>query len=88
LKLEHIGTGGLSGTPLRKKSNEFIRFISEKTNNRLPVIGSGGIRCIEDANEKILLGSDLIQIWTGFIYEGPGLVRKILKAESLRPKIY
>ncbi len=73
LKLEHIGSGGLSGTPLRKKSNEFIRYISEKTNNRLPIIGSGGICCIEDANEKILLGSDLIQIWTGLFMKGPRL---------------
>lgn len=87
LKLEHIGTGGLSGSPLTSKSNEFIRYISEKTNNRLPTIGSGGIRCVEDANEKILLGSDLIQIWTGFIYEGPSLVKRILKAQSIKPKV-
>jgi len=87
LKLEHIGTGGLSGSPLTSKSNEFIRYISEKTNNRLPTIGSGGIRCIKDANEKILLGSDLIQIWTGFIYEGPSLVKRILKAQSIKPKV-
>ena len=86
LELERIGAGGLSGNPLTKKSNEFIRYISEKTSNRLPIIGSGGIRCIEDANEKMQSGSGLVQIWTGFIYEGPGLVRKILKAESLKLK--
>jgi dihydroorotate dehydrogenase len=86
LELERIGAGGLSGNPLTEKSNEFIRHISEKTGNRLSIIGSGGIRSSEDANEKIRLGSELIQIWTGFIYEGPSLVKRILRAESLKPK--
>jgi dihydroorotate dehydrogenase len=84
--LERIGAGGLSGDPLKKKSTEFIKYINEKTRNRMPVIGSGGIRLVADANEKMEAGSGLIQIWTGFIYEGPGLVRKILKAESLKLK--
>ncbi|HSZ33207.1 MAG TPA: quinone-dependent dihydroorotate dehydrogenase [Puia sp.] len=86
LELERIGAGGLSGNPLTKKSNEFIRYISEKTSNRLPIIGSGGVRSVEDANEKIQSGSGLIQIWTGFIYEGPSLVKRILNAESPKPK--
>jgi dihydroorotate dehydrogenase len=85
-ELERIGAGGLSGDPLVKKSNDFIRYISEKTNYRMPVIGSGGIRLVEDAIEKINAGSGLIQIWTGFIYEGPSLVKRILKAESLKQK--
>jgi dihydroorotate dehydrogenase len=84
--LERIGAGGVSGDPLKKKSTEFIKYINEKTRNRMLVIGSGGIRSVADANERMEAGSGLIQIWTGFIYEGPGLVRKILKAESLRRK--
>jgi dihydroorotate dehydrogenase len=86
LELEHIGAGGLSGDPLKKRSNEFIRYIAEKTEYRMPIIGSGGIRLVEDATEKIKIGSGLIQIWTGFIYEGPSLVKRILKAQSLKPK--
>ena len=80
LELERIGAGGLSGDPLKKRSNEFIRYIAEKTKYRMPIIGSGGIRLVEDATEKIKIGSGLIQIWTGFIYEGPGLVKRLLKA--------
>jgi dihydroorotate dehydrogenase len=85
-ELEQIGAGGVSGSPLKKKSNEFIQYIAKKTRNRIPIIGSGGISSVADANEKMETGSGLIQIWTGFIYEGPGLVRKILKAEGLRLK--
>ncbi len=81
-ELEHIGAGGLSGDPLKKKSNAFIHHIAEKTNGQMPVIGSGGISSAEDANEKLLAGSHLIQLWTGFIYEGPSLVKRILKAKS------
>jgi dihydroorotate dehydrogenase len=86
LELERIGAGGLSGDPLKKRSNEFIRYIAEKTKYRMPIIGSGGIRLVEDATEKINIGSGLIQIWTGFIYEGPSLVKRILKAQSPKPK--
>jgi dihydroorotate dehydrogenase len=85
-KLEHIGTGGLSGDPLKKKSTEFIHYIGQKSNHSIPIIGSGGIRSAADAKEKMLAGAGLIQIWTGFIYEGPSLVRKILKAQSSKPK--
>jgi dihydroorotate dehydrogenase len=80
LELEKIGAGGLSGPPLQKKSTEFIRYISEKTSQQMSIIGSGGICKASDAKEKIQSGAGLIQIWTGFIYEGPGLVKKILKA--------
>ncbi len=83
-ELKQIGAGGLSGDPLKKKSSELIRYISQKTKHSIPIIGSGGIRSSEDVQEKIQAGAGLIQIWTGFIYEGPGLVRKILKAQSLK----
>jgi dihydroorotate dehydrogenase len=78
-ELSRIGSGGLSGRPLQKKSTEFIRHITEKTNHLLPVIGSGGIDDSLSAREKMEAGAGLIQIWTGFIYEGPTLVKKILR---------
>jgi len=72
--------GGLSGKPLSKRSTEVIRFLSEKSNKAFPIIGVGGIHSPEDALEKLEAGADLIQLWTGLIYEGPGLVKKINKA--------
>lgn len=72
--------GGLSGKPLRNRSTEVIRFLSEKSNKSFPIIGVGGIHSPEDALEKLDAGADLIQLYTGFIYEGPGLVKKINKA--------
>jgi len=78
-ELTRIGNGGLSGKPLQKKSTELIRYITQKTNHRIPVMGSGGIFSAADANEKFQSGAGLVQIWTGFIYEGPGLIKKILK---------
>jgi dihydroorotate dehydrogenase len=78
-ELEVTGAGGLSGKPLQEKSTGFIRYIAEKTHHRIPIIGSGGISSPEDAQEKILAGAGLVQLWTGFIYEGPGLTKKILK---------
>jgi dihydroorotate dehydrogenase len=75
-----MGAGGLSGKPLKKKSSYFIQYIAQKTNHRISIIGSGGIESVADAKEKIHAGAELIQIWTGFIYEGPGLVKKILKS--------
>jgi dihydroorotate dehydrogenase len=79
-ELEKIGTGGLSGRPLRKLSTSFIKYIAQKTNHGIPLIGSGGIFSAADAKEKTNAGAALVQVWTGFIYEGPGLVRKILKS--------
>src|SRR5450432_4632765 len=78
-ELTRIGNGGLSGKPLQKKSTELIRYITQKTNHRIPVMGSGGVFSAADANEKFQSGAGLVQIWTGFIYEGPGLIKKILK---------
>lgn len=72
-------TGGLSGAPLYDKSNEVISFISRKTNGKLPIIGVGGISTPEQAVKKIEAGAHLIQLYTGIIYEGPGIVRKINK---------
>lgn len=72
--------GGLSGKPLTKRSTEVIRFLSEKSNNAFPIIGVGGIHSVEDALEKLDAGASLIQLYTGFIYEGPTLVKNINKA--------
>ncbi|MDY8137816.1 quinone-dependent dihydroorotate dehydrogenase [Aquimarina sp. 2201CG5-10] len=73
-------TGGLSGKPLTQRSTEVIRFLSEKSNNAFPIIGVGGIHSVEDAVEKLKAGASLIQLYTGFIYEGPALIKKINKA--------
>ena len=70
-------TGGLSGKPLTKRSTEVIRFLSEKSNKAFPIIGVGGIHTAEDALEKLDAGASLIQLYTGFIYEGPELIREI-----------
>ena len=71
--------GGLSGKPLAKRSTEVIRFLSEKSNKSFPIIGVGGIHTAEDAIEKLNAGASLIQLYTGFIYEGPALVKAINK---------
>tara|TARA_B100001250_G_C19680710_1_gene735716 strand:- start:6 stop:1028 length:1023 start_codon:yes stop_codon:yes gene_type:complete len=73
-------TGGLSGVPLRNKSTEIIKFLSEKSNKDFPIIGVGGVHSYEDAIEKFNAGADLIQLYTGFVYEGPGIVKKINKS--------
>lgn len=83
-KINKIGSGGLSGAPLRDRSTEIIRYIKSKTGGKMPVIGVGGIMSAEDALEKIDAGADLVQIYTGFIYEGPGLVKSINKAFIMR----
>ncbi|BFP42308.1 quinone-dependent dihydroorotate dehydrogenase [Flavobacteriaceae bacterium GF1] len=72
--------GGLSGKPLTKRSTEVIRFLSEKSKKAFPIIGVGGIHSAEDALEKLEAGADLIQLYTGFIYEGPSLIKRINKA--------
>ncbi len=78
--LQAIGAGGLSGKPLTKRSTEVIKYLSEKSNRSFPIIASGGIHSAEDAVEKLNAGASLVQLYTGFIYEGPGLIRKINKA--------
>ena len=72
-------TGGLSGKPLRQRATEVIRFLSEKSNKAFPIIGVGGIFSEEDAIEKLNAGASLVQLYTGFIYEGAGLVKRINK---------
>lgn len=70
-------TGGLSGLPLKDRATEVIRFLSEKSNKAFPIIGVGGIMSPEDAIEKLDAGASLVQVYTGFIYEGPDLIREI-----------
>lgn len=73
-------TGGLSGKPLTNRSTEVIRFLSEKSNKSFPIIGVGGIHTAKDALEKLEAGASLVQLYTGFIYEGPKLIKDINKA--------
>lgn len=79
-EIEAIGMGGLSGKPLTKRSTEVIRYLKTKSKNAFPIIGVGGIHSADDAIEKIEAGADLIQLYTGFIYEGPALIKSINKA--------
>ncbi|MCD8539680.1 MAG: quinone-dependent dihydroorotate dehydrogenase [Leadbetterella sp.] len=77
-EVERMGAGGLSGKPLRERSTEVIRYIRSKSD--IPVIGVGGIHSPQDAREKLDAGAGLVQLYSGFIYEGPGLIRKINKS--------
>lgn len=76
-KLAAIGAGGLSGKPLAKRSTEVICYLHRKSGGKFPIIGAGGIHSAEDAKEKLDAGASLVQIYTGLIYEGPSLVRRI-----------
>jgi dihydroorotate dehydrogenase len=78
-RLTTIGAGGMSGWPLKRRSTEMVKYICEKTKGEIPVMASGGIFTGEDAKEKMGAGASLLQVWTGFIYEGPGIVKKICK---------
>jgi len=73
-------TGGLSGKPLTVRSTEVIRYLSQKSNKAFPIIGVGGIHSPQDAKDKLEAGASLVQLYTGFIYEGPGIVKRICKA--------
>lgn len=78
LKSENLKeTGGLSGKPLKNRSTEVIRFLSQKSGNAFPIIGVGGIHSADDALEKLEAGASLVQLYTGFIYEGPKLIKEI-----------
>ena len=81
-----VETGGLSGRPLTQRSTEVIRFLAEKSQHRFPIIGVGGIHTPKDALEKLRAGASLVQIFTGFIYEGPSLIKRINKAIIKRVK--
>jgi dihydroorotate dehydrogenase len=78
-EVEAIGNGGLSGKPLQQASSEMVRHIVAKTGGTLPVIGSGGIFTASDAQQKRESGAQLLEVWTGFIYEGPFIVKNICK---------
>jgi len=79
-QLEAIGNGGLSGQPIKDKSTRVIKYLSDNSNKSFPIIGVGGIHSANDAIEKLNAGADLVQIYTGFIYEGPILIKAINKA--------
>ncbi|WP_411768009.1 quinone-dependent dihydroorotate dehydrogenase [Winogradskyella sp. A3E31] len=76
-RLKEIGNGGLSGQPIKSKSTRVIKYLSDKSNKAFPIIGVGGIHSAEDALEKLEAGADLLQVYTGFIYEGPRLIKSI-----------
>jgi dihydroorotate dehydrogenase len=76
-EVEAIGAGGLSGKPVTARSTEVIRYIHQKTNGTIPMIAVGGIFTAADAIEKLNAGASLVQVYTGFIYEGPGMVKRI-----------
>ena len=79
-RLTEIGNGGLSGQPIKEKSTRVIQYLSDNSNKAFPIIGVGGIHSAKDAIDKIEAGADLVQIYTGFIYEGPKLIKQINKA--------
>ncbi len=79
-EIAEIGPGGLSGKPLRKRSTEVVKYIATKTNGELPIIAVGGIFTAADAQEKLDAGASLVQVYTGFIYEGPSLAKNICKS--------
>ncbi len=81
-----IGAGGLSGLPVKERSTEVVRYICSKTNGKIPVIASGGIFTGADAKEKLEAGASLVQVWTGFIYEGPGIVKNICKTINIQQR--
>ncbi|MEO0404615.1 MAG: quinone-dependent dihydroorotate dehydrogenase [Bacteroidota bacterium] len=78
--VEAIGAGGLSGKPLKERSTEVIEYLHTKSNGDFPIIGVGGIHHEDDAIEKLKAGASLIQLYTGYIYEGPSLIRRINEA--------
>jgi len=79
-RLQEIGNGGVSGQPIKAQSTKVIQYLADHSNKSFPIIGVGGIHSAEDALEKLEAGADLVQIFTGFIYEGPSLIKKINKA--------
>lgn len=78
-QIDKIGNGGMSGAPIRKKNLELVRYISEKTKGKLPIIGVGGIMSGKDAKDMLDAGASLVEIYSGFIYEGPALIKNINK---------
>ena len=79
-EIEKIGAGGLSGQPVKERSTSIVNYINQRTKGEIPVIASGGIFTAEDAKEKLNSGASLVQVWTGFIYEGPAIVKRICQS--------
>jgi dihydroorotate dehydrogenase len=77
VKSQKIGAGGLSGAPVRERATDVVKYLSEHTERKIPIIASGGIFTGKDALEKMNAGASLVQVWTGFVYEGPSIVRNI-----------
>jgi len=84
--IEQIGAGGLSGKPLKQRSTEIIRYLNKQSNGQLLIIGVGGIASAEDAIQKLEAGASLVQIYTGLIFEGPMLIKRINKALLKHPQ--
>lgn len=78
-KIDEIGNGGMSGAPVHQKNLDLVRYVHKQSDGKLPIIGVGGIMSPEDAKEMLDAGASLVEIYSGFIYEGPGLVKKIIK---------
>lgn len=78
-RIAEIGAGGLSGKPLTERSTEVVQYLFHQLKNQIPIMASGGIFTGDDAKEKLNAGASLVQIWTGFIYEGPAIVKNICK---------
>jgi dihydroorotate dehydrogenase len=78
-EVKTIGAGGLSGKPLTNRSTEIIKYLHERSQGKIPIVAVGGIMKAEDAIEKLNAGAVLVQLYTGFIYDGPGLVKEINK---------
>lgn len=78
-RIESIGAGGLSGKPVKQRSTEVIKYLSERSQGKIPIIGVGGIQTAEDAIEKLEAGASLVQVYSGMVYEGPAIVKRILK---------
>lgn len=79
-RIDEIGNGGMSGGPITERSLEVVKYVAEKTGGKLPIIGVGGIMAVQDALNMLDAGASLVQVYTGFIYNGPGFARKINKA--------
>ncbi|WP_299014158.1 quinone-dependent dihydroorotate dehydrogenase [uncultured Polaribacter sp.] len=79
-RLKEIGNGGVSGQPIKNQSTKVIQYLADKSQKAFPIIGVGGIHSAADALEKINAGADLVQVYTGFIYEGPKLIKRINEA--------
>ncbi|MDR0794257.1 MAG: nitronate monooxygenase, partial [Chitinophagaceae bacterium] len=79
-KIEKTGAGGLSGKPIQSRTTHVLKYLSDALGGTIPLIAAGGIFTGEDAKEKLEAGASLLQVWTGFVYEGPAIVKNICKA--------